>query len=132
MVDRKPLNADEQEKLERMMAPYHAIEEQSWEAGPKGKRGGAIGHSGMCVLEAFLTFRLSRPSEKLRLSREAIAEAALLSPRTVGRAIQHLANLGLITVQGGGVYEINPPTILAAEQTMASPGAPLNPTPAIS
>jgi hypothetical protein len=50
-----------------------------------------IGHSGMCVLEAFLTFSLRRPGEKLRLSREAIAEAALLSPRTVGRTIRCLA-----------------------------------------
>ena len=99
------LNANDQEKLEKMMAPYRAIEE----AGAKGKKGGVIGHSGMCVLEAFLTFRLSRPGEKLRLSREAIAEAALLSPRTVGRTIQHLANLGLITVQGSSVYEITLP-----------------------
>jgi DNA-binding Lrp family transcriptional regulator len=51
---------------------------------------------------------LRRPGESLRLSYEAIAEAALLSPRTVGRAIQRLANLGIITVQDGGVYEINP------------------------
>jgi CRP-like cAMP-binding protein len=109
-IDRKPLSADDQEKLEKMMAPYRAIEEQSREAGPRGKRGGTIGHSGMCVLEAFLTFRLRRPSESLRLSREAIARAALLSPRTVGRTIQRLANLGLITVQGGKVYEINQPT----------------------
>jgi DNA-binding Lrp family transcriptional regulator len=64
---------------------------------------------------------LRRSGESLRLSYEAIAEAALLSPRTVGRAIQRLANLGIITIQGG-VYEINPParTISAAEpKTMA-------------
>jgi DNA-binding transcriptional ArsR family regulator len=95
------LNADDRAKLEKMMAPYRAIEE----AGPKGKRGGTIGHSGMCLLEAFLTFRLRRPGESLRLSREAIARAALLSPRTVGRTIQRLANLGLITIQRKGVYE---------------------------
>jgi hypothetical protein len=35
---------------------------------------------------------------KLRLSREAIARAALLSPQTVGRTIQRLADLGLITI----------------------------------
>jgi hypothetical protein len=114
------LNADDQEKLEKMMAPYRAIEE----AGAKGKKGGVIGHSGMCVLEAFLTFRLSRPGEKLRLSREAIARAALLSPRTVGRTIRHLADLGLITVQGGGVYEINPsPRAISAAEPQTIPAA---------
>jgi hypothetical protein len=57
----------------------------------KGKRGGTIGHSAMRVLEAFFTFTLRRPGESVHLSREAIAKAALLSPRTVGRAIQRLA-----------------------------------------
>jgi hypothetical protein len=57
----------------------------------------------MCVLEVFLTFRLGRPGERVRLSREAIARAVLLSPRTVGRAIQRLADLGLITIQSGSV-----------------------------
>jgi hypothetical protein len=56
-----------------------------------------------------------RPGESLRLSNEAIAEAALLSPRTVGRAIRRLANLGIITVQGGSVYEITPQGTSAAE-----------------
>jgi DNA-binding IscR family transcriptional regulator len=96
------------------------------------KRGGTIGHSAMRVLEAFFTFMLRRPGESLCLSYEAIAEAALLSPRTVGRAIQRLANLGLITVRGGGVYEINPPTrtISAAEpQTMAIPATNLSTVP---
>jgi Mn-dependent DtxR family transcriptional regulator len=51
---------------------------------------------------------LRRPGESRRLSREAIAKAALLSPRTVGRAIQRLANLGIITMQGGSVYELTP------------------------
>jgi hypothetical protein len=46
--------------------------------------------------------------ESLRLSYEAIAEAALLSPRTVGRAVRRLAGLGLITIQGDSVYEITP------------------------
>ena len=73
------------------------------------KRGGTIGHSAMRVLEAFFTFMLRRPGESLRLSYKAIAEGALLSPRTVGRAIQRLANLGMITVQGDSVYEITPP-----------------------
>jgi DNA-binding transcriptional ArsR family regulator len=89
-IDWNHLNADDHEKLEKMMAPYHAIEDQSWEARAKGKRGGTIGHSAMRVL-------LRRPGETLRLSYEAIAEAALLSPRTVGRAIRRLANLGIIT-----------------------------------
>jgi carbon monoxide dehydrogenase subunit G len=80
-IDWNHLNADDHEKLEKMMAPYHAIEDQSWEARAKGKRGGTIGHSAMRVL-------LRRPGETLRLSYEAIAEAALLSPRTVGRAIR--------------------------------------------
>jgi CRP-like cAMP-binding protein len=88
-----------------MMVPYRAIEE----AGAKGKRGGTIGHSAMRVLEAFFTFMLRRHGESLRLSYEAIAEAALLSPRTVGRAVQRLASLGIITVQGSSVYEISPP-----------------------
>jgi hypothetical protein len=101
-------------KLENMMAPYHAIEDQSREAWPRGKRGGTIGHSAMRVLEGFFTFMLRRPGESLRLSYEAIAEAALLSPRTVGRAIQRLANLGIITVQGGSVYEITPPRDLGS------------------
>jgi hypothetical protein len=109
------LNADDRAKLEKMMAPYRAIEE----TGAKGKKGGMIGHSGMCVLEAFLTFRLRRPCESVRMSREAIARAALLSPRTVGRTIQRLADLGLITVQGGKVYEIHPPTVPAEPQTAA-------------
>jgi Mn-dependent DtxR family transcriptional regulator len=52
---------------------------------------------------------LRLPGDSLRLSSEAIAEAAMLSPRTVGRAIQRLANLGLITIQGDSVYEITPP-----------------------
>jgi hypothetical protein len=107
--NRKPLSADDQEKLEGMMAPYRAIEEQSQEARLKGKRGGTIGHSGMRVLEAFFIFRLRRPGESVCLSYEAIGETALLSPRTVGRAIQRLANLGVITIKGGSVYEINPP-----------------------
>jgi len=72
------------------------------------KRGGTIGHSAMRVLEAFFTFMLRRPGESLRLSYEAIAEAALLSPRTVGRAVRRLAGLGLITIQGDSVYEITP------------------------
>jgi CRP-like cAMP-binding protein len=110
------------EKLEKMMAPYRAIEE----AGAKGKKGGVIGHSGMCVLEAFLTFRLRQagaPGDlSLRMSREAIARAALLSPRTVGRTIQHLANLGLITVRGGKVYEINlPPKVIPAAELGSRP-----------
>jgi hypothetical protein len=108
-IDWNHLNADDYEKLEKMMAPYHAIEDQSREAMAKGKRGGTIGHSAMCVLEAFFTFTLRRPDESLCLSHEAIAEAGLLSPRTVGRAIRHLADLGLITIQGGSVYEITPP-----------------------
>jgi CRP-like cAMP-binding protein len=105
MARPEPLSADDQENLEKMMAPYRAIEE----AGAKDKKGGVIGHSGMCVLKAFLTFRLHRPGESLRMSREAIARVALLSPRTVGRTIRHLADLGLITARGGKVYEINPP-----------------------
>ena len=112
------------EKLEKMMAPYRAIEE----AGAKGKKGGVIGHSGMCVLEAFLTFRLRQPGApgdpSLRMSREAIARAALLSPRTVGRTIQHLANLGLITVRGGKVYEINLPPKVTAELGSRPPSTP--------
>jgi hypothetical protein len=49
-----------------------------------------------------------QPGESLRLSYEAIADAALLSPRTVGRTVRRLANLGLITIQGGSVCEITP------------------------
>jgi DNA-binding transcriptional ArsR family regulator len=112
-IDWNHLNADDHEKLEKMIASYHAIEDQSLEARAKGKRGGTIGHSAMCVLEAFFTFMLRRPGESLRLSYEAIAEAALLSPRTVGRAVRRLAGLGIITVQG--VYEITPLGTSAAE-----------------
>jgi hypothetical protein len=93
-IDWNHLNADDHEKLEKMMAPYHAIEDQSWGAMAKGKRGGTIGHSAMRVLEAFFTFTLRRPGESLHLSHEAIAEAAVLSPRTVGRAIQRLPTSG--------------------------------------
>ena len=107
-IDWNDLNADEHAKLEKMMAPYRAIEQQWWEANGKGKRGGTISHSAMCVLEGFITFMLRRPGESLRLSYEAIAEAALLSPRTVGRAVRRLAGLGLITIQGDSVYEITP------------------------
>jgi hypothetical protein len=35
--------------------------------------------------------------------------SGLLSPRTVRHAIQRLADLGLITIQSGSVYEITPP-----------------------
>jgi hypothetical protein len=107
-IDWDHLNADDHARLEKMMAPYHAIEDQSREAGAKGKRGGAIGHSAMRVLEVFFVFMLLRPGESLRLSYEAIAEAALLSPRTVGRAVWRLADLGIITIQGDSVYEITP------------------------
>ena len=72
------------------------------------KRGGTISHSAMRVLEVFFIFLLRRPRKSLRLSYEAIARAALLSRGTVGRTIQRLANLGLITVQGGSVCEITP------------------------
>jgi DNA-binding GntR family transcriptional regulator len=55
---------------------------------------------------------LRRPGESLRLSREAIAKAALLSPRTVGRAVRRLAGLGLITIhrphKSDSVFEITP------------------------
>jgi hypothetical protein len=116
------LTADEYEELEKMMAPYRAIEDQSREAGTKSKRGGTIGHSAMRVLEAFFVFMLRRPGESLRLSYEAIGEAALLSPRTVGRTIQHLADLGLITVHGGKVYEINlPPKVTPAAELGSRP-----------
>ena len=37
------------------------------------------------------------------------------SAMRVGRAIQHLANLGIITVQGDSVYEITPLGTSAAE-----------------
>ena len=53
----------------------------------------------MRVLKVFFIFLLRRPRKSLRLSYEAIARAALLSRGTVGRTIQRLANLGLITVQ---------------------------------
>jgi len=72
------------------------------------KRGGTISHSAMRVLEVFFIFLLRRPRKSLSLSYEAIARAALLSRGTVGRTIQRLANLGLITVQGGSVCEITP------------------------
>ena len=72
------------------------------------KRGGTISHSAMRVLKVFFIFLLRRPRKSLRLSYEAIARAALLSRGTVGRTIQRLANLGLITVQGGSVCEITP------------------------
>ena len=65
-IDWNHLNADDHEKLEKMMAPYHAIEDQSWEARAKGKRGGTIGHSAMRVLKAFFTFMLRRPGASLR------------------------------------------------------------------
>jgi len=107
-TDWNHLSADDGGKLEKMMAPYRAIEQQWWESNGKGKRGGTISHSGMCVLEVFFTFMLRRPGESLRLSYEAIAEAALLSPRTVGRAVRRLAGLWLITIQGDSVYEITP------------------------
>jgi hypothetical protein len=118
--NRKPLSADEQEKLEKMMAPYRAIEEQSQEARLKGKRGGTIGHSGMRVLEAFFIFRLRRPGESVCLSYEAIGETALLSPRTVGRAIQRLANLGVITIKGGSVLKSTRRRTSAADSQIAS------------
>jgi hypothetical protein len=107
-IDWNHLSADDHGKRENMMAPYRAIEQQWWEANGKSKRGGTISHSAMCVLEVFFTFMLRRPGESLRLSYEAIAEAALLSPRTVRRGIQRLANLGIITIQGGSVYKITP------------------------
>ena len=107
-IDWNHLNADEHAKLEKMMPllPRHPRSV----AGGQGqrRRGGTIGHSAMRVLEAFFTFMLRRPGESLRLSYEAIAEAALLSPRTVGRAVRRLAGLGLITIQGDSVYEITP------------------------
>jgi hypothetical protein len=84
-IDWNHLNADDHEKWEQMMAPYHAIEDQSWGARTKAKRGGTIGHSAMRVLEAFFTFILRRPGESLGLFYEAITETALLNPRTVGR-----------------------------------------------
>jgi hypothetical protein len=55
------------------------------------KRGGTISHSAMSVLEVFFIFMLGGPGESLRLSYEAIAKAALLSPRTIGRAVRRLA-----------------------------------------
>jgi hypothetical protein len=102
-IDWNHLNADDHE-----MAPYHAIEDQSRVVMAKAKRAGTTGHSAIPVLEAFVTFMLRRPGLSLRLYYEAIAEAALPSPRTVGRAIQRLPNLGIITVQGDSVYEITP------------------------
>jgi DNA-binding transcriptional ArsR family regulator len=62
------------------------------------KRGGTISHSAMRVLESSSSSCCAGLAESLRLSYEAIAEAALLSPRTVGRAVRRLAGLGLITI----------------------------------
>jgi DNA-binding transcriptional ArsR family regulator len=57
-------------------------------------------------------FWCPNPGESLRLSYEVIAEAALLSPRTVGRAVRRLAGLGLITIhrrhKSDSVFEITP------------------------
>ena len=107
-IDWNHLNADEHAKLEKMMPllPRHPRSV----AGGQGqrRRGGTIGHSAMRVLEVFFTFMPRRLGESLRLSYETIAEAALLSPRTVGRAVRRLAGLGLITIQGDSVYEITP------------------------
>ena len=78
----------------------------------RGKGQGAIGRPALRVLEAFFVVTLRRPGESLCLSHEAIAEAALLSPRTVGRAVRRLAGLGLITIhrrhKSDSVFEITP------------------------
>jgi hypothetical protein len=76
--------------MAKLMTTYRAIERGSWKVKAEGKHGGAIGRSALRVLETFL-FVLYRPGKALCLPYEAIAEAALLSRRTVADAIQHLA-----------------------------------------
>jgi hypothetical protein len=110
--------------MAKLMTTYRAIERGSWKVKAKGEHGGAIGRSALRVLETFL-FVLYRPGKALCLPYEAIAEAALLSRRTVADAIQHLARLGLITlhrrikriktelgfkvVQDCNAYDLHPP-----------------------
>jgi hypothetical protein len=84
-IDWNHLNADDHQKLKKMMAPYRAIEE----VGTKGKRGGTIGHSAMYVLEAFFTFKLRRPGESLPCPARPSPKRPCLT-----------LNLGLITIQG--------------------------------
>jgi hypothetical protein len=110
--------------MAKLMTTYRAIERGSWKIKAKGKHGGALGRSALRVLETFL-FVLYRPGKALCVPYEAIAEAALLSRRTVADAIQHLARLGLITlhrrikriktelgfkvVQDCNAYDLHPP-----------------------
>jgi DNA-binding MarR family transcriptional regulator len=105
-IDWDHLDADDHENLEKLTAPYWAIDEA------RGKGQGEIGRPALRVLEAFFVITLRRPGESLCLSQEAIAEAALLSPRTVGRAVRRLAGLGLITIhrrhKSDSVFEITP------------------------
>jgi hypothetical protein len=82
--------------MAELMATYRAIERGSWKVKEKGEHGGALGRSALRLLEPFL-FVLYRPGKAICVPYEAIAEAALLSRRTVAEAIQHLARLGLIT-----------------------------------
>jgi hypothetical protein len=71
--------------MAKLMTTYRAIERGSWKVKAEGKHGGAIGRSALRVLETFL-FVLYRPGKALCLPYEGIAEAALLSRRTVPSA----------------------------------------------
>jgi hypothetical protein len=98
-IDWDHLDADDHENLEKLTDEA------------RGKGQGEIGRPGRAS-EAFFVITLRRPGESLCLSQEAIAEAALLSPRTVGRAVRRLADLGLITIhrrhKSDSVFEITP------------------------
>jgi hypothetical protein len=83
--------------IAKLMTACRAIERGSWKERELGQHGGTIGRMAMRVLEAFL-FVIYRPGRAICLPYEGLANAAMVSRRTVADALKHLAQLGLITV----------------------------------